>query len=99
MVACVLMFNLQQDDFPVDTHIFEIAKTMGWVPSVADKNKSYIHLNQRIPNELKFDLNSLLYTNGKLCRKCSGKKGNKQGKKCDDNSCPLLNYDKESIEL
>lgn len=117
------MFNLQQDDFPVDTHvsmisffyciwlcwaiyntwifmqIFEIAKTMGWVPSVADKNKSYIHLNQRIPNELKFDLNSLLYTNGKLCRKCSGKKGNKQGKKCDDNSCPLLNYDKESIEL
>ena len=79
--------------------IFEIAKTMGWVPSVADKNKSYIHLNQRIPNELKFDLNSLLYTNGKLCRKCSGKKGNKQGKKCDDNSCPLLNYDKDSVEL
>ncbi|KAL2321880.1 hypothetical protein Fmac_026259 [Flemingia macrophylla] len=73
-VACVLMFNLQQDDFPVDTHIFEIAKTIGWVPAVADRNKSYLHLNQRIPNELKFDLNCLLYTHGKLCRKCSGKK-------------------------
>lgn len=99
-VACVLMFNLQQDDFPVDTHIFEIAKTMGWVPAVADRNKSYLHLNQRIPNELKFDLNCLLYTHGKLCSKCSSKKGNnKQGKKCNDNPCPLLNFDKESVEL
>ncbi|KAG4109033.1 hypothetical protein AAZX31_05G032800 [Glycine max] len=98
-VACVLMFNLQQDDFPVDTHIFEIAKTMGWVPAVANRNKSYLHLNQRVPNELKFDLNCLLYTHGKLCHQCSGKKGNKQGKKCDDNSCPLLNYDKDSVEL
>ncbi|KAK7389028.1 hypothetical protein VNO78_23859 [Psophocarpus tetragonolobus] len=95
-VACVLMFNLQQDDFPVDTHIFEIAKTMGWVPAVADRNKSYLHLNQRIPNELKFDLNCLMYTHGKLCRKCSGKKGNQQVKKCDDNSCPLLKYCTES---
>ncbi|KVI04590.1 DNA glycosylase, partial [Cynara cardunculus var. scolymus] len=32
-VACVLMFNLQQDDFPVDTHI---AKAIGWVPIEAD---------------------------------------------------------------
>ncbi|KAK7347201.1 hypothetical protein VNO80_21728 [Phaseolus coccineus] len=95
-VACVLMFNLQQDDFPVDTHIFEIAKTMGWVPSVADRNKSYLHLNQRIPNELKFDLNCLMFTHGKLCRKCSSKKGNQQGKKGNDKSCPLLNYCKES---
>ncbi|XP_024990576.1 putative DNA glycosylase At3g47830 [Cynara cardunculus var. scolymus] len=35
-VACVLMFNLQQDDFPVDTHIFQIAKAIGWVPIEAD---------------------------------------------------------------
>ncbi|XVF50265.1 hypothetical protein PTKIN_Ptkin04bG0082400 [Pterospermum kingtungense] len=61
-VACVLMFNLQQDDFPVDTHVFEIARAIGWVPAIADRNKTYLHLNQRIPNELKFDLNCLLYT-------------------------------------
>ncbi|CAL0306833.1 unnamed protein product [Lupinus luteus] len=96
-VACVLMFNLQLDDFPVDTHIFEIAKTIGWVPAVADRNKTYLHLNQRIPNELKFELNCLLYTHGKLCRKCTSKRGNQQPKKCDDNnSCPLLDYYKES---
>ncbi|KAF3949439.1 hypothetical protein CMV_024689 [Castanea mollissima] len=72
-VACVLMFNLQLDDFPVDTHVFEIAKAIGWVPALADRNKTYLHLNQCIPNELKFDLNCLLYTHGKLCRKCTKK--------------------------
>ncbi|OMP10729.1 Armadillo [Corchorus olitorius] len=66
-VACVLIFNLQQDDFPVDTHVFEIARTIGWVPSIADRNKTYLHLNRRIPNELKFDLNCLLYTHDTYC--------------------------------
>ncbi|KAJ6340130.1 hypothetical protein OIU77_007974 [Salix suchowensis] len=56
------MFNLQKDDFPVDTHVFEIAKAIGWVPPVADRNKTYLHLNHCIPKELKFDLNCLLYT-------------------------------------
>ncbi|KAA8542626.1 hypothetical protein F0562_023875 [Nyssa sinensis] len=61
-VACVLMFHLQQDDFPVDTHVFQIAKSLSWVPAEADRKKTYLHLNQRIPNELKFDLNCLLFT-------------------------------------
>ncbi|KAI7754090.1 hypothetical protein M8C21_009605 [Ambrosia artemisiifolia] len=89
-VACVLMFNLQQDDFPVDTHIFQIAKAIGWVPIEADTKKTYLHLNKRIPNELKFDLNCLLFTHGKACRKCV-KKEDKQQKK-ETGSCPLLNY-------
>ncbi|KAG8652527.1 hypothetical protein MANES_06G101100v8 [Manihot esculenta] len=91
-VSCVLLFQLQLDDFPVDTHVFEIAKAIGWVPEGADRNKTYLHLNQRIPNELKFDLNCLLFTHGKLCRKCTKKGGNQQSKESCDNSCPLLNY-------
>ncbi|KAL9375279.1 hypothetical protein Peur_032158 [Populus x canadensis] len=91
-VACVLMFNLQKDDFPVDTHVFEIAKAIGWVPPVADRNKTYLHLNHRIPKELKFDLNCLLYTHGKLCRKCTKKSGSQQRKETHDDSCPLLYY-------
>ncbi|KAF7838375.1 putative DNA glycosylase [Senna tora] len=99
-VACVLMFNLQRDDFPVDTHIFEIAKTIGWVPCVADRNKTYLHLNQRIPNELMFDLNCLLFTHGKLCCKCTSKRGNQPKKKCyDDNTCPLLKYRNDIVIL
>ncbi|KAK4264289.1 hypothetical protein QN277_025489 [Acacia crassicarpa] len=95
-VSCVLMFNLQRDDFPVDTHIFEIAKTIGWVPAVADRNKTYLHLNRRIPKELMFDLNCLLYTHGKLCSKCTSKRGNQPKKTCD-NPCPLLKYCEASV--
>ncbi|PIN26475.1 DNA-(apurinic or apyrimidinic site) lyase [Handroanthus impetiginosus] len=91
-VSCVLMFHLQHDDFPVDTHVFQIAKTMGWVPAVADIKKTYLHLNQRIPDELKFDLNCLLYTHGKVCRKCSNSKIGRKNKETDDESCPLLAY-------
>ncbi|XP_065876442.1 putative DNA glycosylase At3g47830 [Euphorbia lathyris] len=91
-VSCVLMFNLQKDDFPVDTHVFEIAKAIGWVPEVADRNKTYLHLNQRIPNDLKFDLNCLLYTHGKLCRNCTKKGLNQHRKESNDDSCPILNY-------
>ncbi|KAI3785753.1 hypothetical protein L1987_44878 [Smallanthus sonchifolius] len=89
-VACVLMFNLQQDDFPVDTHIFQRAKAIGWVPTEADTKRTYLHLNKRIPNELKFDLNCLLFTHGKACRKCIKKEDNQQKK--ETGSCPLLNH-------
>ncbi|XP_057950750.1 putative DNA glycosylase At3g47830 [Malania oleifera] len=91
-VACVLMFHLQLDDFPVDTHVFQIAKAIGWVPEVADRNKTYLHLNHRIPNELKFDLNCLLFTHGKLCRQCTAKGSTQQRKESHESSCPLLNY-------
>ena len=77
--------------------VFEIAKAIGWVPALADRNKTYLHLNQRIPNELKFDLNCLLYTHGKLCRKCTKKVGKQQRKESHEKSCPLLNYCKNSL--
>ncbi|KAI3777589.1 hypothetical protein L1987_47389 [Smallanthus sonchifolius] len=82
-VACLLMFNLQQDDFPVDTHI---AKAIGWVPMEADTKRIYVHLNTRIPNELKFDLNCLLFTHGKAYRTCIKKEDNQQKK--ETSSCP-----------
>lgn len=129
-VACVLMFQLQRDDFPVDTHvsfhfkghsvcskylaniflkkkylanmqhllqIFQIAKTLHWVPAAADVKKTYIHLNRRIPDELKFDLNCLIYTHGKVCRECSGKGSNKPKKEQFDKLCPLLGQSSDAI--
>ncbi|XP_042499456.1 putative DNA glycosylase At3g47830 [Macadamia integrifolia] len=90
-VACVLMFHLQQDDFPVDTHVFRITKAIGWVPGQADREKAYLHLNKRIPNELKFDLNCLFVTHGKLCHMC-GKKGHNQQRISCGRPCPLSKY-------
>ncbi|XP_059303838.1 putative DNA glycosylase At3g47830 [Lycium ferocissimum] len=96
-VACVLMFHLQRDDFPVDTHVFQIAKTLRWVPIAADVKKTYLHLNRRIPDELKFDLNCLIYTHGKVCRECSGKGSDKPKNEHCDKLCPLLRQSSNAI--
>ncbi|XP_020090094.1 putative DNA glycosylase At3g47830 isoform X2 [Ananas comosus] len=90
-VACVLMFYLQKDDFPVDTHVFRITKAMSWIPTKANREKAYLHLNRRIPNDLKFDLNCLFVTHGKLCKICTRTVSKKQ---TDDSIalCPLTSY-------
>ncbi|KAL6861739.1 hypothetical protein ACP4OV_017439 [Aristida adscensionis] len=90
-VACVLMFYLQKDDFPVDTHVLRITKAMGWVPATASREKAYIHLNSKIPDDLKFDLNCLFVTHGKLCHLCTKKLGGEKNK--DNNAvCPLASH-------
>ncbi|TVU11872.1 hypothetical protein EJB05_45482, partial [Eragrostis curvula] len=90
-VACVLMFYLQKDDFPVDTHVLRITKAMGWVPATASREKAYSHLNNKIPDDLKFDLNCLFVTHGKLCQACSRKLGGDKSK-CPNAACPLASY-------
>lgn len=82
---------------PLLLQVFQIAKTMGWVPPIADVKTTYTHLNQRIPPELKFDLNCLLYTHGKICRRCSNRKVGKENKEAEDGNCPLLAYSRLSI--
>uniref|UniRef100_J3MCT2 HhH-GPD domain-containing protein n=2 Tax=Oryza brachyantha TaxID=4533 RepID=J3MCT2_ORYBR len=90
-VACVLMFYLQKDDFPVDTHVLRITKAIGWIPATASREKAYLHLNSKIPDDLKFDLNCLFVTHGKLCQSCAKKLGGK--KAMGPNSvCPLTSY-------
>ncbi|XP_074585548.1 putative DNA glycosylase At3g47830 [Curcuma longa] len=91
-VACVLMFQLQRDDFPVDTHVFRITRDIGWIPIKANREQAYIHLNNRIPNHIKFDLNCLLVTHGRLCHRCSVRRGNQNTGDGSQASCPLTQY-------
>ncbi|KAL6318812.1 hypothetical protein AAG906_001285 [Vitis piasezkii] len=72
--------------------VIQIGKAIGWVPAVADRKKAYLHLNRRIPDELKFDLNCLLFTHGKLCHECTQKGANQKRKESHESSCPLLTY-------
>ncbi|KAE8797320.1 DEMETER-like protein 2 [Hordeum vulgare] len=90
-VACVLMFYLQKDDFPVDTHVLRITKALGWVPPTATREKAYIHMNNKIPDDLKFDLNCLFVTHGKLCQSCTIKLGVQKPKDVKA-VCPLASY-------
>ena len=39
-VSCVLMFCLQRPEFPVDTHVWKIAKSLKWVPASASREET-----------------------------------------------------------
>ncbi len=52
-MACVMMFCLARDEFPVDTHVWRISKNMGWVPAKANRDDTYRHMNIRVPADLR----------------------------------------------
>lgn len=52
-IACVLMFCLGRAEFPVDTHVWEISKQLGWVAAGASREQTYEHLNARVPDDIK----------------------------------------------
>ena len=87
-VACVLMFCMARAEFPVDTHVWHIAKRLGWCAPSASREACYEHLNKRVPDECKFALHVLLVEHGKRCRRCA--KGALQ--KAEQGACPLVNW-------
>lgn len=64
-VSCVMMFTLGRAEFPVDTHVWKIAKTLGWVPQKFSRNETYDLLNECVPPGCKYDLHVLLVEHGK----------------------------------
>ena len=72
-VSCVLMFAMRRAEFPVDTHVWKIALKLGWVPKSASRETTYLHLNRRIPDKLKYDLHVLLVKHGKVLKNALGK--------------------------
>lgn len=86
-ISCVLMFTLMRAEFPVDTHVWHIAKRLGWVPNSASREDTYLHLNQRVPDAIKYDLHVLLVGHGKVCRSCA--KGGRTVHAAIPEACPL----------
>jgi len=63
--SCVLVYSLGLPDFPVDTHVFQLARALGWVPPGASRDAAYARLNACVPAELCYDLHVLLQEHGK----------------------------------
>ena len=63
--SCVLLFCLGRSSFPVDTHVFRLARLLGWVPVKADRVTAQAHLDLKIPDELKYGLHVLMVGHGK----------------------------------
>ena len=81
--SCVLMFCLERESFPVDTHVFRLSKLLGWIPAKANRISAQAHLDIRIPGELKYGLHVLMIAHG---RRCSGCKNRSRG------ACSLKTY-------
>ena len=69
--SCVLLFCLGRDSFAVDTHIYRIAKKLGWVPLRATREQTHSHLDQRIPKRLHHPLHVLMIRHGRSCYECA----------------------------
>jgi endonuclease-3 len=68
-IACVLMFNLNRPDFPVDTHIHRISRRLGWVRASASAEETYEVLNAIVPEPLTYEMHVLMITLGRrICR-------------------------------
>ncbi|KAL6053949.1 HhH-GPD family base excision DNA repair protein [Balamuthia mandrillaris] len=68
-IACLLLFTLGRDDIPVDTHVARVSKRLGWVKHNYTREATYQHLNEIMPDELKYDLHVLLISHGRtICQ-------------------------------
>ena len=63
--ACVLMFSMARDAFPVDTHVDRIAKRLGWVAPKLPAVKTQELLAPLIPPEIRYDLHMAFVTHGR----------------------------------
>jgi endonuclease III len=85
--SCVILFSMRRPSFAVDTHVFRLCQLLGWVPEKgADRNKTFSHLEVRVPNELKYSLHMLFVHHGRNCGRCTAK-GSAQA--YDSTDCPI----------
>jgi endonuclease III len=67
--ACVLVFSLGRDAFPVDTHVERVVKRLGWVEPKASAVAVQRRLTPRIPPEIRYELHMLFIRHGReICK-------------------------------
>jgi endonuclease-3 len=67
--ACVLVFSMGRDAFPIDTHVHRIAGRLGWIPSKMNADKAHKVLTPRIPPEIRYELHVAFIDHGrKICK-------------------------------
>ncbi len=67
--ACVLLFALDREVFPVDTHVWRLAKRLGWIPDSLSRTEAYEVLREAVPAALRHELHVNLIRHGRtVCR-------------------------------
>jgi endonuclease III len=71
--CCILAFNFQLPVFAVDTHVFRMVKWLGWVPDGCNRDDAAAHLDEFIPDNLKYGLHQGFWHHGQKCLRCMAK--------------------------
>lgn len=67
--ACVLLFDLERDVLPVDTHVHRVTRRLGLVPDNATANRAQDLLEEIIPPEDRYAAHVLFIRHGRrVCR-------------------------------
>jgi len=68
-VACTLLFACNRPVFPIDTHIFRIARRLGLIPEECSDEHAHSLMGEMIPRERYFEAHINLIRHGRrLCR-------------------------------
>lgn len=67
--ACVLVFSMGRDAFPIDTHVHRVSKRLGWIAPNATADAAHKTLKRAVPPELRYELHIQLINHGRrICR-------------------------------
>ena len=67
--ACVLVFSMGRNAFPIDTHVYRIAVRLGWIGSKVTAEAAHGILTPRVPPEIRYDLHVALIDHGRsVCK-------------------------------
>lgn len=69
-IMCIMGFNLRLPCFAVDTHVYRLSDMLNWFPHKANIDKAAMHLDFRIPNEIKYELHQAFWHHGRTCIRC-----------------------------
>lgn len=79
--AVILCFGFGKPVFPVDTHVHRLAKRYGLVPWNASREKTHDILEEKIPDDIKYELHRNLIEHGR--EKCSARNDNCSCELCE----------------
>jgi len=77
-VACVLLFSMGRDAFPVDTHVFRVCRRLGLIAPKVTAEGAHRTLGQSVPPDIRYRFHIALIRHGRtickpkmpLCSEC-----------------------------
>ncbi len=67
--ACVMVFSMGRDAFPVDTHVLRVLKRLGWTDTKASAEAVQKEVAPKIPPAIRYELHMQLIRHGReVCK-------------------------------